>query len=248
MLRKLKEAIKIIESHGGAKKLGWRRKFNKMASSVPSAGKGVTSAFKELVGGKDLLKMLKDQPDVIRKQISKNWDLKFLLSPDIRELEGMERIIRERVEEETDKALELIMEAAKYRHMRFIKYLLGHMLRLGVVDEVLKMTDSDGNTLMHLVAQNGEWVDELINRDIFLMLLGPAGKDVMNPQHGTVVKLLGPAEVDVDIVNIYANTPLHLAAQSGQWHIVSLLLGLGADPNARNKDGGTSCTHVWDAR
>jgi serine/threonine protein kinase len=79
---------------------------------------------------------------------------------------------------------------------------------------------SEGQTLLHLVAQSPQLAESSENT-----------KDL--------VKLLITKGVDVNAKNYWGKTPLHLAAYNGNKDVVALLIDRGADINAKDNSGKT---------
>ncbi|XP_048837232.1 ankyrin repeat and protein kinase domain-containing protein 1 [Brienomyrus brachyistius] len=108
------------------------------------------------------------------------------------------------------------------------------------------LSDADGWTALHFVAQNGD------DRTARLLLdrgaaPDPAEKEGWTPLHlaaqnghESMVRLLLPRVASADRATGNGRTALHLAARYGHMGITRLLLGQGADPNRRDGPQGSA--------
>jgi len=105
--------------------------------------------------------------------------------------------------------------------------------------------DLHANTALHLAAQNGqiEVVKMLIDRDDIELnsknthALVPLHLAAQNG-HLDLARLLATQEgINLDSKDLIGNTPLHTAYHTTHRNIANMLIGLGANPNARNLSG-----------
>merc|ERR1712226_551239 len=92
--------------------------------------------------------------------------------------------------------------------------------------------DLHANTALHLAAQNGqiEVVKMLIDRDD--IELNSKNTHALVPLH-----LAAQEGINLDSKDLIGNTPLHTAYHTTHRNIANMLIGLGANPNARNLSG-----------
>ncbi|XP_061513064.1 serine/threonine-protein phosphatase 6 regulatory ankyrin repeat subunit C isoform X3 [Anopheles gambiae] len=136
-----------------------------------------------------------------------------------------------------------LLIACNRGHMDLVNNLLANHARVDVFD-------NEGRSALHLAAEHGylQVCDALITNKAFINSKSRVGRTAlhlaaMNGYSELVKFLIRDHNAVVDILTLRKQTPLHLAAASGQMNVCKLLLELGANIDATD-DVGQKPIHV----
>ncbi|XP_055599772.1 serine/threonine-protein phosphatase 6 regulatory ankyrin repeat subunit B isoform X4 [Uranotaenia lowii] len=136
-----------------------------------------------------------------------------------------------------------LLIACNRGHMELVNTLLANHARVDVFD-------NEGRSALHLAAEHGylQVCDALITNKAFINSKSRVGRTAlhlaaMNGYTELVKFLIRDHNAVVDILTLRKQTPLHLAAASGQMNVCKLLLELGANIDATD-DVGQKPIHV----
>lgn len=136
-----------------------------------------------------------------------------------------------------------LLIACNRGHMDLVNTLLANHARVDVFD-------NEGRSALHLAAEHGylQVCDALITNKAFINSKSRNGRTAlhlaaMNGYTELVKFLIRDHAAVVDILTLRKQTPLHLAAASGQMNVCKLLLELGANIDATD-DVGQKPIHV----
>ncbi|XP_021701891.1 serine/threonine-protein phosphatase 6 regulatory ankyrin repeat subunit B isoform X2 [Aedes aegypti] len=136
-----------------------------------------------------------------------------------------------------------LLIACNRGHMDLVNTLLANHARVDVFD-------NEGRSALHLAAEHGylQVCDALITNKAFINSKSRVGRTAlhlaaMNGYTELVKFLIRDHNAVVDILTLRKQTPLHLAAASGQMNVCKLLLELGANIDATD-DVGQKPIHV----
>ncbi|XP_058818348.1 serine/threonine-protein phosphatase 6 regulatory ankyrin repeat subunit A isoform X2 [Topomyia yanbarensis] len=136
-----------------------------------------------------------------------------------------------------------LLIACNRGHMELVNTLLANHARVDVFD-------NEGRSALHLAAEHGflQVSDALISNKAFINSKSRNGRTAlhlaaMNGYEELVKFLIQDHHAVVDILTLRKQTPLHLAAASGQMNVCKLLLELGANIDATD-DVGQKPIHV----
>ncbi|XP_052864009.1 poly [ADP-ribose] polymerase tankyrase-1 [Anopheles cruzii] len=136
-----------------------------------------------------------------------------------------------------------LLIACNRGHMELVNNLLANHARVDVFD-------NEGRSALHLAAEHGylQVCDALITNKAFINSKSRVGRTAlhlaaMNGYSELVKFLIRDHNAVVDILTLRKQTPLHLAAASGQMNVCKLLLELGANIDATD-DVGQKPIHV----
>ncbi|XP_055644880.1 serine/threonine-protein phosphatase 6 regulatory ankyrin repeat subunit B isoform X8 [Toxorhynchites rutilus septentrionalis] len=136
-----------------------------------------------------------------------------------------------------------LLIACNRGHMDLVNTLLSNHARVDVFD-------NEGRSALHLAAEHGylQVCDALITNKAFINSKSRVGRTAlhlaaMNGYTELVKFLIRDHNAVVDILTLRKQTPLHLAAASGQMNVCKLLLELGANIDATD-DVGQKPIHV----
>lgn len=130
-----------------------------------------------------------------------------------------------------------LLIAAHKGHMELVNSLLTNHSRVDVFD-------NDGRSALHLAAERGyqSVCDALLSHKAFINSKSRVGRTALhlaalNGYANLVKFLVKDHNAVVDILTLKKQTPLHLAASSGQLEVCKLLLDLGANIDATDDQG-----------
>lgn len=120
-----------------------------------------------------------------------------------------------------------------------------YLLKIGVNSNI---PDRYGNTPLYYAIQKEQKSMELmLLKNGANNILRPIDKDhsvlfkaIVENDHIEVINILDNEESNINTKEIYSYTPLHFAANYGNYFIVALLLSYGANPNIQNNNGETA--------
>uniref|UniRef100_A0A336KKD9 CSON012202 protein n=1 Tax=Culicoides sonorensis TaxID=179676 RepID=A0A336KKD9_CULSO len=136
-----------------------------------------------------------------------------------------------------------LLIACNRGHMEYVNTLLANHARVDVFD-------NEGRSALHLAAEHGflQVCDALLTNKAFINSKSRVGRTAlhlaaMNGFTHLVKFLIRDHNAVIDILTLRKQTPLHLAAASGQMEVCRLLLELGANIDATD-DLGQKPIHV----
>ena len=98
----------------------------------------------------------------------------------------------------------------------------------------VNVMDQMGSSLLHQAIEK----NEKKNTEIFKMILSAGASLLFNPSLRSSYSLIYTG-ANVNVVDRYGETPLHLAVEKNNTVIIKLLIDAGADENIRNMYGRT---------
>ena len=119
-----------------------------------------------------------------------------------------------------------------------------------------KVTDGNGNTILHLAAQFGrdDLVDYLGTKLIDENYMNNNGRTALHlavrynnvSTVETFYETFKNREFDINQITSYGETAMHIAAKIGSTEMMTLLVNLGGDYAARDEDGNTPLHHLLE--